>query len=196
LKRILDVVFSLSALIFLFPVLIIIGGLLKLDGGPAIFRQERVGRGGTSFRIFKFRSMVVGAEKQGARVTAENDPRITPLGRWLRKTKIDELPEFFNVLKGEMSIVGPRPEVAAYVALWPEDDRKIILSTRPGITDYATLYYHDEQAMLGASDDPEKSYVEQILPHKVRLYSKYLRDRNLGLDLRLILTTLARMARH
>ena len=169
---------------------------MKLDGGPAIFRQERVGRGGTKFRIFKFRSMVVGAEKQGAPVTAENDPRITPLGRWLRKTKIDELPEFINVLKGDMSIVGPRPEVAAYVALWPEDDRKTILSIRPGITDYATLYYHDEQAVLGASHDPEKSYVEEIMPHKVRLYREYLRDRNLGLDLRIILATLARMARH
>ena len=157
LKRILDVVFSLSALIIMFPALIIIGGLLRLDGGPAIFRQERVGRGGTPFRIFKFRSMVVGAEKLGAAVTAENDPRITPLGKWLRKTKIDELPEFFNVLKGDMSIVGPRPEVAAYVTLWPEDDRKTILSVRPGITDYATLYYHDEQAVLSASDDPEKS---------------------------------------
>ena len=194
LKRIVDIVFSLSALIFMFPALIIIGSLLKLYGGPAIFRQERVGRGGTPFRIFKFRSMVVGAEKQGASVTAENDPRITPLGRWLRKTKIDELPELFNVLRGDMSIVGPRPEVAPYVALWPEDDRNTILSVRPGISDYATLYYHDEQAVLGVSDDPEKSYVEQILPHKVRLYNKYLRERNLGLDLRIILGTLARMA--
>ena len=171
-----------------------IGGLLKLGGGPAIFRQERVGRGGTPFRIFKFRSMVAGAEKLGAAVTAENDPRITPLGRWLRKTKVDELPEFFNVLKGDMSIVGPRPEVAAYVALWPKDDRKAILSIRPGITDYATLYYHNEQAILGASDNPEKNYVEQIMPYKVRLYREYLSDRNLGLDLRIILATLTRMA--
>ena len=193
-KRILDVIFSLSALIFLFPALIIIGGILKLDGGPAIFSQERVGRGETTFRIFKFRSMIVNAEKQGASVTAESDPRITLLGRWLRKTKIDELPEFFNVLKGDMSIVGPRPEVPAYVALWSEEDRKAILSIRPGITDYATLHYHDEQAVLSLSDDLEKSYVEQIMPHKVSLYRDYLRDRNLGLDLRIILATLARMA--
>lgn len=196
LKRILDVVLSMAGLIFLFPALIIIGGLLKLDGGPAIFRQERVGRGGTTFRIFKFRSMVAGAEKQGAPVTADNDPRITPLGKWLRKTKIDELPELFNVLRGDMSIVGPRPEVPAYVAFWPEDDRMTILSIRPGITDYATLYYHDEQAVLGASDNPVKTYVEQILPQKIRLYRKYLRDCNLGLDLRLILATLARVVIH
>jgi lipopolysaccharide/colanic/teichoic acid biosynthesis glycosyltransferase len=194
LKRILDVTFSLWVLIVLFPALIIIGALLKLAGGPAIFRQERVGRDGTSFWIYKFRSMVVGADKKGAPVTAENDPRITPLGRWLRKTKIDELPELFNVLRGDMSIVGPRPEVPAYVALWPEDDRKTILSVRPGITDYATLYYHDEQAVLGGSDNPEKSYLEHIMPHKVLLYKRYLIDNNLGLDFRIVLATLARMA--
>jgi len=196
LKRILDIIFSMLALIFLFPALIIIGVLLKRDGGPAIFRQERIGREGTLFWIFKFRSMIVGAEKRGALVTAENDPRITPLGRWLRKTKIDELPELFNVLRGDMSIVGPRPEVAAYVSMWSEDDRKAILSVRPGLTDYATLFYHDEQAVLGASDNPAKTYVEQILSQKIRLYRNYLRDCNLGLDLRLVLATLARIARH
>ena len=196
LKRILDIIFSMLALIFLFPALIIIGVLLKRDGGPAIFRQERIGREGTLCWIFKFRSMIVGAEKLGISVTAENDPRITHLGRRLRKTKIDELPELFNVLKGDMSIVGPRPEVAAYVSMWSEDDRKAILSVRPGITDYATLFYHDEQAVLGAADNPAKTYVEQILPQKIRLYRKYLRDCDLGLDLRLILATLARMARH
>jgi len=182
------------ALIFLFPALVIIGVLLKLDGGPAIFWQERVGRGGKLFRIYKFRSMVVSAEKIGGQVTAENDPRITTIGRWLRKTKIDELPEFFNVLKGDMSIVGPRPEVAAYVARWSENDRNIILSVRPGITDYATLFYHDEQSVLAAVDDPIKTYIEQIMPHKLRLSREYLRNCNLGLDLRIILATLARMA--
>lgn len=138
--------------------------------------------------------MIVGAEKQGALVTGEYDLRITPLGKWLRKTKIDELPEFFNVLKGDMSIVGPRPEVPSYVALWPENDRENILSIKPGITDIATLHYHDEQAVLGLSDDPEKSYIEQIMPHKIKLYNQYLRERSLGLDLRIVLATLARMA--
>jgi lipopolysaccharide/colanic/teichoic acid biosynthesis glycosyltransferase len=137
--------------------------------------------------------MATDPDKVVVQVTAESDPRITSLGRLLRKAKLDELPQLFNVLMGEMSIVGPRPEVPQYVAIWPEEDRKDILSVRPGITDYATLYYHDEQAILAQSEDPEKAYIQDIVPHKLGLYRDYVRNRNFGLDIRLILATLARM---
>jgi lipopolysaccharide/colanic/teichoic acid biosynthesis glycosyltransferase len=192
-KRVFDIVVSFIGLLFLSPIIIVVAGLLKLDGGPVMFRQERVGLRGKRFKIFKFRSMATNNSKHGVQITAENDTRITSLGRLLRKAKLDELPQLFNVLQGDMSIVGPRPEVPRYVALWPEEDRKKILSIRPGITDYATLYYHDEQAVLAHAKDPEKAYVQDIVPHKLELYQDYVRDRNVGLDVRLILATLARM---
>jgi len=192
-KRVFDIIVSFVGLLFLCPVIIVVAGLLKLDGGAIIFKQERVGRGGSRFQLFKFRSMVADESKRRIQVTAENDSRITSLGRLLRKTKLDELPQLFNVLKGDMSLVGPRPEVPQYVAMWPEVDRKKILSIRPGITDYATLHYHDEQAILARAEDPEKAYVHDIVPHKLELYRDYVRDRNFGLDIRLILATLARI---
>ena len=192
-KRVFDIMVSFVGLLFLSPIIIVVAGLLKLDGGPVIFLQERVGLGGRRFQIFKFRSMAADESKRGAQVTAENDRRITSLGRLLRKTKLDELPQLFNVLQGDMSLVGPRPEVPRYVAIWPEEDRKDILSVRPGITDYATLYYHDEQAVLARSEDPEKAYVQDIVPHKLELSRNYVRDQNFGLDIRLVLATLARM---
>ena len=192
-KRIFDIIVSLVGLLFLAPIIIVVAGLLKLDEGPVIFSQERVGLRGKRFKIFKFRSMAADESRRGVQVTAENDPRITSLGRLLRKAKLDELPQLFNVLLGEMSIVGPRPEVPRYVAIWPEEDRKKILSVRPGITDYATLYYHDEQAVLARVQDPEKTYVQNVVPHKLELYRDYVRDQSIGLDVRIILATLARM---
>jgi len=192
-KRVFDIAAAFTGLLFLLPVMIIIAGLIKLDGGSVFFRQERVGLRGTRFKIFKFRSMRVDHSQSGTQVTAESDPRITPLGKLLRRSKLDELPQLFNVLKGEMSIVGPRPEVPRYVAVWPEEDRREILSVRPGITDYATLYYRDEQTVLARSENPEKTYIQDIVPHKLGLYRDYVRDQNLGLDMRLILVTLARM---
>jgi len=192
-KRVFDITVSFFGLLFLSPVIFVVAGLLKLDGGPVLFKQERVGLNGKRFKIFKFRSMATDDSIGRAQVTAENDPRITPLGRLLRKIKIDELPQLFNVLKGDMSLVGPRPEVPRYVALWPEEDREKIHSIRPGITDYATLYYHDEQAVLARAKDPEKAYVLDIVPHKVELYLKYVEDRNFALDVRLIVATLARL---
>jgi lipopolysaccharide/colanic/teichoic acid biosynthesis glycosyltransferase len=134
--------------------------------------------------------MVVSAEKLGAAVTAEHDPRITRIGRWLRKTKLDELPQLLNVFFGDMSFVGPRPEVPYYVNLWSEADRELILSVKPGITDYATLYYHDEQALLAKVDNPEKIYLEEVMPHKVEMYKNYVKDSNFWLDLKIILATL------
>lgn len=147
-KRVFDIIVSFVGLLFLAPIIIVVAGLLKLDEGPIIFSQERVGLRGKRFKIFKFRSMATNDSKRGVHVTAENDPRITSLGRLLRKSKLDELPQLFNVLMGDMSIGEPRPEVPRYVAIWPEEDRKKILSVRPGITDYAALYYLDDQAIL------------------------------------------------
>jgi lipopolysaccharide/colanic/teichoic acid biosynthesis glycosyltransferase len=192
-KRFFDLLLSSLALAVLSPLFIVLALLIRRDGGPAFFRQERVGQGGEFFRIFKFRSMVPGAEKLGAQVTGAADPRITSVGRFLRKTKLDELPQLINVLRGQMSLVGPRPEVGRYVERWPEEDRREILQIKPGITDYATFYYSDEQAVLARAEDPEKAYLETVMPHKLRLYRKYLQDRGFWLDLRLLLATLARM---
>ena len=192
-KRFFDLLLSSLALAVLSPLFVVLSLLIRRDGGPAFFRQERVGQGGELFRIFKFRSMVPGAEKLGAQVTGAADPRITSVGHFLRKTKLDELPQLINVFLGQMSLVGPRPEVPRYVERWPEEDRREILQIKPGITDYATFYYNDEQAVLARAEDPEKAYLETVMPHKLRLYRKYLDDRSLGLDLRLLLATLSRM---
>jgi lipopolysaccharide/colanic/teichoic acid biosynthesis glycosyltransferase len=192
-KRLFDLLLSSLALVALSPLYFILALLIRRDGGPAFFRQARVGQSGELFRIFKFRSMIPGAEKLGAQVTGAADPRITSVGRFLRKTKLDELPQLINVFLGQMSLVGPRPEVPRYVDRWPEEDRQQILQVKPGITDYATFYYNDEQAVLARAEDPEKAYLETVLPHKLRLYRRYLQDRSFGLDLRLLLATLARM---
>lgn len=192
-KRLFEIVVSLMGLIMLSPLLVPIALIIRADGGPAFFRQVRVGKGGQLFRIFKFRTMVVDAEKLGPQVTAEHDPRITRIGRILRKTKLDELPQLINVFAGHMSLVGPRPEVPYYVEKWPEEDRRVILSVKPGITDYATLFYSDEQAHLAEADDPEEAYLEKVMPHKLKMYRRYVEDQNFWLDLRLILATLGRM---
>jgi lipopolysaccharide/colanic/teichoic acid biosynthesis glycosyltransferase len=192
-KRLFDLCCSLLGLIFLVPLFFVVGLMIRVDGGPVFFRQERVGWKCRIFRIYKFRSMVVNAEILGAAVTAENDPRITLIGRWLRKTKLDELPQLLNVFFGDMSFVGPRPEVPYYVNLWSEADRELILSVKPGITDYATLYYHDEQALLAKADNPEKIYIEEVMPHKLEMYKDYVKDSNFLLDLKIILATLGEM---
>jgi lipopolysaccharide/colanic/teichoic acid biosynthesis glycosyltransferase len=193
LKRIFDLTSSVIGLLLLLPVFIIIGVLIRKDGGAAFFRQERVGRNGKPFRIFKFRSMTVDAESQGAQITAGPDPRITRIGAFIRKSKIDELAQLINVFLGQMSIVGPRPEVPRYAEKWQQEDRDIILSVRPGVTDYASFIYSNEQEVLGASDDPGKTYVEEVMPHKLALYRQYVRDRSFWLDLRIILATVLRL---
>jgi lipopolysaccharide/colanic/teichoic acid biosynthesis glycosyltransferase len=193
-KRIFDLLLSSLALVVLSPLFLVLSVRIRRDEGPAFFRQPRVGRSGELFPMFKFRSMVPGAEKLGAQVTGESDPRITGFGRFLRKTKLDELPQLINVFLGQMSLVGPRPEVPRYVDRWPEEDRRQILQVKPGITDYATFYYSDEQAVLARAEDTEKVYLETIMPQKLRLYRRYLQDRGFWLDLRLLLATLVRMA--
>lgn len=192
-KRLFDIVFSFTGLLLLLPIFAVVAVAVRCNGKPVFYRQERVGLNGKRFWIFKFRSMVVNAEKTGQKVTAERDDRITPIGKFLRKTKLDELPQLLNVLTGDMSLVGPRPEVPFYVELWPEKDRNIILSIKPGITDYATLYYSDEQSVLANADNPEKAYITKVMPHKLKLYRNYLIDRSFRLDFYLILSTLAKM---
>ena len=164
-KRLFDIACSATALLLLCPVLLAVALWVRMDSpGPVIFRQQRVGRGGRLFSIFKFRTMRVGAEAAGLPLTVGDDTRITQAGAWLRRSKVDELPQLVNVLWGDMSLVGPRPEVPRYVALYPADLRETVLSVRPGITDLASLAYRNESALLAHSADPERTYAEEILP--------------------------------
>lgn len=193
-KRLFDFTVALLGLILLSPLLLLIALLIKLTSrGPVLFRQERVGRSFRRFHICKFRTMVLDAERLGGQLTAGRDRRITTVGRFLRKTKLDELPQLVNVLKGEMSFVGPRPEVPKYVEMF-RDEYVELLKVRPGITDLASLAYRHESDLLGAASDPETLYVREILPDKIRLGREYLRRRSLSLDLWLIFRTVCRMA--
>jgi len=172
-KRVVDVAVSALALALLWPLGLLIGAAVTLgDGGPAFFRQERVGRGGRTFRMWKFRTMIVGAERSGRHLTVGDDPRVTRVGAVLRRTKLDELPQLLNVLRGEMSMVGPRPEVPRYVAFYTAEERAVLRLT-PGITDPASLRYRDESQALAASADPERTYIEHIVPEKIRLNLAY-----------------------
>jgi len=189
LKRAFDVMTSAAGLIFLLPFLAGLAAMLRLtSNGPTLYKGVRVGQNGHLFRILKFRTMVENAESLGGSCTREGDPRITPIGRWLRKYKLDELPQLFNVLKGDMSFVGPRPEVQKYTDLFNAEEEQI-LSVRPGITDWATLSNSDEQAILAGSLDPERTYLEDIRPEKIRLQLKYVRERNLWVDFKILLAT-------
>lgn len=190
LKRLFDILFSILGLILSSAFLLIIAFLIKReDGGPVFYRGVRVGRYGRPFRIFKFRTMVVNAEKRGGPSTADDDPRITKVGRFFRKYKLDELPQLINVLKGEMSFVGPRPEVQHYVDMFTEKEQTI-LNVRPGMTDWASLWNPDEGAILAGSPDPEKTYMEKIRPEKIRLQLKYVRERSFWIDFKIIAQTL------
>lgn len=189
-KRCLDVIISSCVIVVLAPVFVLIALAIKRDTrGPALYRARRVGAGGRHFAMLKFRTMVVGADRAGGPSTPDDDPRITRLGRYLRKYKLDELPQLINVLKGDMSLVGPRPEVPQYVAMFTKDERQI-LAVRPGITDLATLWNADEGALLAASDDPERVYLEVIRPRKIQLQLEYVRSRSCWSDLRIIWQTL------
>jgi lipopolysaccharide/colanic/teichoic acid biosynthesis glycosyltransferase len=188
-KRVFDISFSLVGLIMLSPLFFLIAYLIKReDGGPVFYRGVRIGQFGKPFRIYKFRTMVVDAEKIGGPSTADDDPRITKIGKFIRKYKLDELPQLINVLKGEMSIVGPRPEVPFYVNMFTEEEKKI-LSVKPGITDWASLWNPDEGAILAGSSDPEKTYMEKIRPIKIKLQLKYVEERSFLTDLKIIFLT-------
>ena len=190
-KRFFDLVFVVLGLLVLSPVFLIIAVLIKHEGdGAVLFKQERVGLHGKLFRVLKFRTMVVDAEKQGVKVTTGNDPRITKSGQWLRKFKLDELPQLFNVLKGEMSLVGPRPEVPEYVDFYTEEQKKIVLSVLPGITDKASIEFRNENEILSGSEDPVRDYREKVLPIKLKYYVDYVRERSLWLDFKIIIRTI------
>ena len=191
-KRLFDLCCAAAGLVLLVPVLAAVALWVVWDSpGPAFFRQQRVGRAGRLFHIVKFRTMHPRAETAGPPLTVGADGRITRAGHWLRRTKIDELPQLFNVLLGHMSLVGPRPEVPRYVALYPDDLRTLVLSVRPGITDRASIEFRDESTLLGQSSDPERTYVEQILPIKLQYGADYARSHTLRGDLAIILRTLA-----
>lgn len=193
LKRTFDILFAGALLLLLSPFLMVFFFAVALtSSGGAFFRQERVGRGGKLFRVLKFRTMRPGSEAQGQLTIGGRDPRITAVGYFLRKTKLDELPQLWNVLIGEMSVVGPRPEVPKYVALYSAEQREV-LSVRPGITGLASIDYIDENEMLGRAVDPERAYVEEVMPAKLALDLRYVRERDFLLDLRVIAATAGRV---
>jgi lipopolysaccharide/colanic/teichoic acid biosynthesis glycosyltransferase len=193
-KRLIDIAASTAGIVFLSPLLLVAAALVRISSpGPVLFRQVRIGRGFRPFTILKFRTMVVDAPKLGAAITCGDDPRITAIGRFLRKTKLDELPQLFNVLRGDMSLVGPRPEVPRYVEMFREDFAEI-LAVRPGITDLASITYRNESEILGRARDPQAEYVERILPDKIRLAKEYRRRSSVLFDLRLIVRTIAAIA--
>ena len=189
-KRIFDFLVSLLGIIILSPILIIVSIAIRIDSkGNVLFLQKRVGRYGKEFNIYKFRTMVTDAEKLGKQITVGKDNRITKVGAFLRKYKIDELPQLFNVLKGDMSLVGPRPEVPRYVKLYNEEQRRV-LNVRPGITDMASLRYKDENEILGKVDNPEEYYINAIMKDKLALNLEYIEKSNVFFDIYLIIKTI------
>lgn len=194
-KRIFDFTVALIGLILLSPLFIVIGLLIKFDDrGPVFFRQVRVGRGGKVFDLYKFRSMRMSKEAENGIFEPGNSSRVTATGKFLRKTKLDELPQLINVLRGDMSIVGPRPEVPKWVETYP-DKWERVLTLRPGITDNASIIYRNEERILAESSDPETTYMKDILPKKLMLYEEYVLNHSFIRDLNLIFKTLFSIAK-
>lgn len=191
-KRSFDLFSSFMALVIISPLIIIISIAIKISSrGPILFKQVRIGKNEIPFKILKFRTMIVDAEKKGLQITiGERDPRVTKIGYYLRKYKLDELPQLWNVLVGEMSVVGPRPEVPKYVNLYTHAQKKVF-EVRPGITDMASIQFRDENELLRQYDDPEKAYIEKIMPQKLDLNLKYINDRSFFIDLKIIFKTLS-----
>lgn len=189
-KRLFDIVFSLLVLTVGLPFGLLIALLIVVDSkGPVIYRQGRVGRNNVDFRIYKFRTMCVEADRGSLITVGSDDARITRMGAFLRKFKIDEFPQFLNILKGEMSIVGPRPEVRKYVDLYTPEQMRV-LSVRPGLTDYASIQYVNENELLAASSDPEQTYIQEIMPDKLNLNLKYIDEQSIGVDMKIMIQTL------
>ncbi|WP_236914427.1 sugar transferase [Clostridium sp. Cult2] len=185
-----DILVSFIGLLILLPAFIVIAIVIKLGSkGTVFFRQIRVGKDGKEFMIFKFRTMIIDAEKKGMQLTVDGDNRITKSGHFLRKSKVDELPQLINVLIGDMSFVGPRPEVPKYVAMYDENQR-CILKIRPGITDIASIEYKDEDLILAQSKNPEETYINEIMPKKIKLNVKYIENMSIAYDIRLIIETI------
>lgn len=193
--RFFDFVLSLVGLVILAPIFIVLAVWIKIDSvGPVFYKQIRVGQNGKDFGLFKFRSMVVDADKKGLITVGGRDPRITRSGYFIRKYKLDELPQLINVLVGDMSLVGPRPEVKKYVELYTDEQQKV-LSVKPGITDYASIEYMDENEILGKSTDPEKTYIEEIMPEKIKYNMKYIKNRSLIEYFKIIFLTVLNIIR-
>ena len=192
LKRIFDTILSLFGLIILLPFMLIIAIFIKLDSkGPVFFKQIRVTKGGREFKIFKYRTMKVGSDKY-SQITVGKDNRITKVGAFLRKYKLDEIPQLINVLIGDMSLVGPRPEVPKYVALYT-DEQKEILKVRAGITDYASIEFSDENDLLASEENQEKAYIEKVMPKKIELNKKYISEISILTDIKIILLTIKKI---
>ena len=192
-KRFFDLLVSTVMLVLLNPLLLVLALAVKFSSkGPAFYMQERIGKNEKLFRIFKFRTMFLDADKKGLLTVGGRDPRVTPVGYFLRKYKLDELPQLFNVVLGEMSLVGPRPEVKRYVEMYSVEQKKV-LEVNPGITDYASIEYSNENELLGKADDPEKMYVEEIMPAKLKLNLKYLREQSFLVDLKIIFKTVMKI---
>ena len=192
LKRLFDIIASFIGLLILSPFLLILAIAIVLESkGGVFYMQTRVGKNNKDFKLFKFRSMAVGSDKKGL-LTVGKDSRITKIGYFIRKYKLDEFAQLINVLKGNMSLVGPRPEVRKYVDLYNEEQLKV-LRVKPGITDYASIEYFDENKILGASDNPEKTYIEEVMPHKLELNKKYLKNPTLSHDIKLIFKTIKKI---
>jgi lipopolysaccharide/colanic/teichoic acid biosynthesis glycosyltransferase len=190
LKRLFDIFFSLLGVILLTPLFLIIAILILVDSrGGVFYKQLRVGYNNSDFKLFKFRTMAIGSDKKGLITVGSRDSRVTPIGYYLRKYKIDELPQLINVLIGDMSLVGPRPEVRKYVSMYTQDQLRV-LSVRPGITDYASLEYSNENELLGNSENPEEMYINEIMPAKLALNIKYIEEKSILKDFSLILKTL------
>lgn len=195
-KRIFDLFFALVGIIILMPLFVAIAVWIKFDSsGPIFFRQTRIGQFGREFRIYKFRTMIANAEALGKQITTANDQRITAIGKFLRKYKLDEIPQLLNVIKGEMSLVGPRPEVPKYVALYSSEQQRI-LEVRPGITDLASIEFRNESEMLAKATNPEEFYIQEIMPKKLQLNIQYIEQANIRLDLFIIFQTIWRVVVH
>ncbi|MFB0562303.1 MAG: sugar transferase [Candidatus Lokiarchaeia archaeon] len=196
LKRLFDIVLSFVGILALSPLFLLVAILIKKeDAGPVFYRGLRVGSYGKPFKIFKFRTMVVGAEKLGGSSTPDDDLRITKIGKFLRKYKMDELPQLINVLKGEMSLVGPRPQVAWAVQLYSNEEKEILLRIKPGMTDHASIKFLNEGEILRGSEDPDKDYMEKIHSEKVRLSIEYAKNMSLKTDFKILFKTFLSIAK-
>jgi lipopolysaccharide/colanic/teichoic acid biosynthesis glycosyltransferase len=190
-KRLFDIIFSFLGLLFFWPLFLLIGFLIKRESpGPIFYRGERIGKNGKPFKIFKFRTMIVDAEKSGVYSTSSDDSRLLKIGIFLKKYQLDELPQLINVFKGEMSLVGPRPEVKKYIDMMTPEERNVILSVKPGMTDLASLWNFHEGEVLKGSKDPDKDYQEKIWPTKKKLQIEYIKKQSFWLDIKIILKTI------
>jgi len=194
-KRLFDIIFSILGILILSPFLIILSiSIMLTSAGGTFYKQIRVGKNGKEFKLFKYRTMRIGADKSGSLTVGMRDSRITAIGFYLRKYKLDELPQLFNILLGDMSFVGPRPEVPKYVALYSAEQRAV-LKVKPGITDYASIVYSEENELLANTENPEELYIERILPAKLKLNMRYINEMNLVTDVKVILKTIGKIFR-